>query len=184
MIRIMRIFYPLFLSLICMSGNLASRATATQTAQRCGVNQDQPASKILADFDGHGWHEYQSIQKIPELELNAGSAARLWPGSNGNLLIKIEQPGEDFAIYTDYCFDKAGFLLQIRYELRTAWGWGYREEGRVANGKLKPEISEFFSTQTNQPVKRPEEANDVPEALTPRVYLRQSQLPFFKLLSK
>ena len=167
-----------------MSCSIVARAAGTETAQRCGANQEQPASRIFADSDGQGWHEYQNIKSVPELQLNSGSAARLWTGSGGNLLVRVEEPGEDFAAYTDYCFDKTGQLQQLRYELRTAWGWGYREEGPFANGKSKPKISEFFSTETEKPIKKPEQADDVRDALKPHIYLNKSQLPFFKLLSK
>jgi hypothetical protein len=184
MIRTARIRSALFVSLACMSCNFPAWAAGTQTAQRCRANQDQPASRVFADSDGKGWHEYQNIKDVPELQLNAGSAARLWSGGNGNLLIRVEEPGEDFTAYTDYCFDRIGHLLQLRYELRTAWGWGYREEGSFANRKLKPEISEFFSTKTEQLIKKPEQADDVPDAMKPHIYLWKSRLPFFRLLSK
>jgi len=143
----MRSLLVLFISLACLTCGLAARAAGTQTAERCGANQDQPASRIFADSDGQGWHEYQDIKKVPELQLGSGAAARQWLGS-------------------------------------TAWGWGYREEGPFAAMKLKPNTSEFFSTKTEQPVSKPEEADDIPEALKPSVYPKKSLLPFFKLLSK
>ena len=99
-------------------------------------------------------------------------------------LIRLEEPGEDFAAYTDYCFDKAGQLVAVRFELRTAWGWGYREEGPVVNGKLTRQTSEFFSTKTEAPITRPEQAADIADALRPHLYARKSRLPFATLLSK
>jgi hypothetical protein len=183
-VRTTRICSILFVYLVCMSCSFVTRAAGTQTAQRCGASQDQPAARVFADSDGLGWHEYQNIKNVPELQLNGGSAALLWLGSDGNLLVGVQEPGEDFTAYTDYCFDRTGHLLQLRYELRTAWGWDYREEGPFSNGKLKREISEFFSPETEQPIKKPEQADDVPDALKPHIYLKKSQLPFFKLLSK
>jgi hypothetical protein len=139
----------------------------------------------LADPDGkHGWREYQSVKDVPEIENGFGEFARLWAGSDGNILIRTEEPGEDFNAYTDYCFDRTGQLVELRFELRTAWGWGYRKEGRVANKTLAPQISEFFSTKNGERVNRPEQAADVPEALRPHLYFRESMLPFYKLLSK
>jgi hypothetical protein len=167
-----------------MSGLFADRAAATQTAEHCGANQDEKATRFFADSDAHGWHEYRDIKSIPEVQLNVGSTARLWPGSNGNSLLNIEEPGEDFNVYTDYCFDKTGHLLYLRYVLRTAWGWGFREEGPFSNGKLEPEIAEFFATETGKPVKKPEQADEIPDAQSPHLYLTKSQLPFYKLLSK
>jgi hypothetical protein len=99
-------------------------------------------------------------------------------------LIRLEEPGEDFHAYTDYCFVKTGHLLSLRFELRTAWGWGFREEGPIVNGTLKPRTSEFFNTKDELPVTRPEQANDVPDALRLHLYARKSRLPFAQLLSK
>jgi hypothetical protein len=184
MVTATRVFPALFLSLIYLSYGFPARAGGTQTAERCGANQNESAIRIFADSDGHGWREYQNIKGVPEIQLSSGAVAQLWPGSRGNLLVAVEEPGEDFTAYTEYCFDKAGHLVQLRYELRTAWGWGYREEGSFANRKLKPEISQFFKTQTDKPINRPDEADNIPEALKPNIYLKKSGLPFFKLLSK
>jgi len=157
----------------------------SQTAQQCEVEQDRPAQRIFADSDGqHGWREYRSVKDVPELQLGFGQLARFWAGLNGKALIRLEEPGEDFNAYTDYCFGKTGHLLSLRFELRTAWGWGFREEGPVLNGTLRPRMSEFFNTKDEQPVTRPEQADDVPDALKPQVYVQMSRLPFAQLLSK
>jgi hypothetical protein len=173
-------FFCTFLLTCC----LAAQAKLTQTAQRCGANQDQPPARVYADFDGKGWREYKDVKSVPELELNIGSAVQIWPGADANLLVHLQEPGDDFAAYTDYCFDKEGNLVQLRYELRTAWGWGYRQEGPLANDSLKLKIREFFNTKTGQHIERPNQASDVSDALKPRIYRRKSQLPFFKILPK
>jgi hypothetical protein len=49
---------------------------------------------------------------------------------------------------------------------------------------LAPKMSECFGTKTEAHITRPEQADDIPAALKPRVYLKKSNLPFFKLLSK
>ena len=173
-----------FLLFVCLNCGLSARATDTQTAQRCGVKQDEAAIRIFADSDGHGWHEYQDIKSVPELQLNGGTSAQLWVGNRGRSLVSIQEPEEDFTAYSDYCFDKSGHLVQLRYELRTAWGWGYRVEGSFADRKLNSEISQFFNTKTDQPINKPDDADNIPEALKPHIYPRKSGLPFFKLLSK
>lgn len=155
------------------------------TAQQCGVEQDRLAQRIFADPDGeHGWSEYRSVKDVPELQLGFGQLARFWAGPDGKALIRLEEPGEDFNAYTDYCFSKTGHLLSLRFELRTAWGWGFREEGPIVNGTLRPRTSEFFNTKDELPVTRPEQADEVPDALRPHLYARTSRLPFAKLLSK
>lgn len=171
--------------LIVLPNSVAANANQGQTSQGCGVDKNRPPNRIFANSDGkHGWHEYQRIEEVPVLELDAGVAALMWYGSDEKVLISMQEPGEDFGAYSDYCFDKTGRLLQIRFELRTAWGWGYREEIQNTQGKLTKRKSEFFSTSSEKTIPKPEQANDVPEARKPTLYLRMSQLPFSKLLSK
>jgi len=155
------------------------------TAQRCGVDLENPAQRFFANPDGkQGWHEYRSVREVPELANDAGDFAALWEGPDGKFLVLMEGPGEDFAAYTDYCFDRKGRLLQLRFELRTAWGWGFREEGPILKGAVAVQVSEFFDTKTEQPIQRPEVADELPDALKPRLFLHREQLPFFNLLSR
>lgn len=157
----------------------------TRTSERCGVDQQQPAQRTFAHSDGkHGWREFANSKEVPELELDSGEAALLWMGHDGNTLVRMEEPGEDFAAYTDYCFDKAGTLVQLGFELRTAWGWGYRLEGRIVKGRVTNRISEFFNSKSDGRIPKPEQADDIADALKPRLYLKESQLPFFKILHR
>jgi hypothetical protein len=174
--------------LLCLFGlatSASTRATESSTARRCGVDPEQSAARLFADPDGkHGWREYRNVKDVPELELGVGQFARMWTEVHGMALIRLEEPGEDFAAYTDYCFDKDGQLVALKFVLRTAWGWGYREEGRVTNGEMAPQMSEFFETKNELAIAKPEQANDIPDALKPRLYVRRTRLPFAKLLSK
>jgi hypothetical protein len=157
----------------------------SQPAKQCEVEEDRPAQRIFADSDGkNGWSEYGSVKDVPELQLGFGQLARLWAGPDGRALIRLEEPGEDFNAYTDYCFSKTGHLLSLRFELRTAWGWGFWEEGSIVNGTLRSRTSEFFNTKDELPVTRPDQADNVPDALKPHPYYRTSRLPFAMLLSK
>lgn len=178
----------LLASVLCLFAAPTSAHTSTvesPTAQQCGVEQNRLAQRIFADPDGeHGWREYRSVKDAPELQLGFGQLARFWAGPDGKALIRLEEPGEDFNAYTDYCFSKTGHLLSLRFELRTAWGWGFREEGPIVSGTLRPRTSEFFNTKDELPVTRPEQAGDIPDALRPHLYARTSRLPFAKFLSK
>ncbi len=176
---------PQVLLLCLFSLATSARAVENSTALRCGVDPKQSAARIFADPDGkHGWREYRNVRDVPELELGIGQFARLWTEAHGMALIRLEEPGEDFAAYTDYCFDKDSQLVALKFVLRTAWGWGYWEEGPVTNGELAPQTSEFFDTKNELPIARPEQANDIPDALKPRLYVRKNRLPFAKLLPK
>jgi hypothetical protein len=173
------------LCLFVMTANPDAGTVKSPTAQRCGVDQDRRAQRLFADPDDkHGWQEYRSVKDVPELEPGFGRFASFWEGPDGKALIRLEEPGEDFYAYTDYCFEKSGQLVQLRFELRTAWGWGYRQEGPVVKGALAPQMSEFFDTKNNAAITKPEQANDIADALRPHLYARKFRLPFAKLLSK
>jgi hypothetical protein len=181
-VSLLRCVFVLILSIGPLTG---ARAAQSPTGQRCGIDQHQPAQRIFANPDGkHGWREYRSVKDVPELENNAGEFALLWTGHSGSILISTQEPGEDFAANTDYCFDSTGQLVQLRFQLRTAWGWGYREEGAIRKGLLVPETPEFVDTKTDVHIAKPEQAADIADALKPRLYLRESQLPFCRLLTK
>jgi hypothetical protein len=182
-----RVSLPRCIFVLILSIGPLTRARAAQrpTAQRCGVDQRLPAQRIFADPDGkHGWREYRSVKDVPELDNDAGEFALLWTGHDGSILVSTQEPGQDFAAYTDYCFDSSGQLLQLRFQLRTAWGWGYKEDGTIRKGLLVPETSQFFNTGTNVHIAKPEQAADITDALKPRLYLRVSQLPFHRFLTK
>jgi hypothetical protein len=154
-------------------------------AERCGIGEEKPAQGIFADPDGkHGWHEYRNVKDIPELEQGLGQFAASWTSPEGKLLIKLQEPGEDFYAYTDYCFNKAGRLIALRFELRTAWGWGFLEDGPIAGGVLKPRTSLFFDTENEATIPKPDQSAEIPEALHPQIYHQKSRLPFAKLLPK
>ena len=179
------LLHCIFVLILCIGPPTVTRAAQSSTARRCGVDQHQPAQRIFANPDGkHGWREYPSVEEVPELENDAGESAFLWTSHNGSILVSTQEPGEDFAAYTDYCFDSTGQLVQLRFQLRTAWGWGYREEGAIRKGLLVPETSEFFDTKADLHIAKPEQAADITDALKPRLYLRESQLPFHRLLTK
>lgn len=162
---------------------IASPAIDSATAQRCGAKQADTPEHVYADPEGtHHWREYTSAKAVPEMSLEGGESAASSSGSDGNTLIQTMEPGEDFYIYTDYCFDRSGRLTLLRLEVRTAWDWGFREEGPVANGVFTAQSSEFFNTTSNKKIPRPAGADDVPDALKPQVYLSKHQLPFSKLL--
>jgi hypothetical protein len=173
------------LFLNCAVFALSALAAQGPNPETCGISRSQPAERIFANTDRkQGWREYRSAKEVPELENDFGEFVQLWTSHDGNLLITIQAPGEDFASYTNYCFDSGGHLIQLTFQLRTAWGWGYRVEGFVSKGRFAQKTPEFFSTENEKPIPKPDQANSVPDALNPRIFMREAQLPFFKLLSK
>lgn len=161
-----------------------AQAEKDATAERCGVDFKKPAQRVFADPSGKGpWTEFRDVRSVPDLSLDDGGAvARLWPGSDGSLFIFVEEPAEDFNIGSEYCFDKTGALTQMRFQVKTAWGWGFREEGPVKDGGIAADTKEFFDTEKGGSIARPDEASDIAAALKPHVYRKIPDLPFGKLL--
>jgi hypothetical protein len=181
--RFKRVRLIVTVSLMLLCNNAPARAAITQTAQKCGAKPDEPPQRVFADPDGlDDWREYKELKAVPEGNPDGSGFARLWAGSNGQEFVLVQWSNQDWAWYAEYCFDKSGQLTQLRYELRTALGWGRREEGSFANGKFAAQTSEFFSTESGQSIKRPETASDFESALEPQIYQKKSQLPFSKLL--
>jgi hypothetical protein len=165
--------------------NAGPAGVHSAVAQLCGVDESKPSARVFADPDGKdGWHEYRTARDVPEMTPSFSDFASLSVGKDGKFLIQMMEPGEDFDTHTDYCFDKPGNLLQLGFELKTYWGWGFREQGPIEKGVFHPGTSEFFDTKTERVISKPGGADDIPDALKPRFYLQETRLPFWKLVSR
>lgn len=161
-----------------------SVAPIAMAAPQCDVKAEVPAgARTFAKVsDQSAWREYPSIEEVPELDTNGGMSAQSWQEQNGGPSVYMVEPGEDFWTFARYCFDGKGELERVGFELRTAWGWGYRLEGTVSKEKLGAHSSEFFSTKNRKTIPRPNEAGDIPGALKPTLYLKTGNLPFAQFL--
>jgi len=150
------------------------------------MNPSGPAQRVFAQVDAkHAWTEFKSIESVPELSLEGGVSAQVWKESNGSLLVRTVEPGEDFWAYIKSCYSKAGYLDSIQFELRTDWGWYYKAEGPLVMGRFHRSAEQFFDSKSNQPlVVRPQQPDDFPQMLVPLLYKRTKFLPFADLLEK
>jgi hypothetical protein len=128
------------------------------------------------------WQEYQSLDTVPELSPASGMSAQFWQHKHGTSSVIIEEPGQDFQIDTRYCFDEGGRLESVSFEIRTALGWGHREEGAVLRGVFYESSSEFFRLKDGKTTPQPDFVGSVPRSLQPKLYLNVSELPFAGLL--
>lgn len=160
-------------------------ATAIWAAPECNVKAPVPSTaRVFARVDDHSvWREFRTIEEVPELGNDGGISGQFWRDSRGNALAYTVEPGEDFWIYTRYCFNAAGELQGVGFEIRTAWDWGYQLEGAALNGELRIQSAHFFDTSNDRPISRPNGADDIPEALKPTLYLTVTKLPFANLLA-
>ena len=150
----------------------------------CGVDLTSPPSGMFAHGDAqHSWKKFVKNADLPTLELGEGQFAKIWRNSQGNLVVSLDEPAEDFGRFTTYCFDHANRLIAVQFELRSAWGWAYEEASTIRNGKCLISSSEYFSTKTDKPLaKKPDSADDIKDALKPDLYLSIDRLPFYSLL--
>jgi hypothetical protein len=128
------------------------------------------------------WLEYQRFDSVPALRPGRGVSAQFWESDGGTHTATMVEPGQDFQIETTYRFDKEGELESVRFEIRTALGWGHRAEGTVTGGVFSERSSEFFGLDDGKTIPQPDFVGGVPAALKPKLYLSVSELPFAGLL--
>jgi len=153
-------------------------------AQACSLKVKAPtkARTFATTGDQSDWQEYRGLDMIPELSSARGMSARFWQHKHGTPSVIIEEPGQDFQIVTRYCFDEEGQLKSVGFEIRTALGWGHREEGTVLGGVFYESSSEFFRLKDGKTTPQPDFVGGVPPSLQPKLYLSVSELPFAGLL--
>jgi hypothetical protein len=128
------------------------------------------------------WQEYQSADAVPVLSPATGVSAEFWQRNGGTPSAMMVEPGQDFEIETKYCFDEAGQLKTVGFEIRTALGWGYRAEGIATGGVFSERSSEFFRLNDGKTTPQPDFVGGVPPAVKPKLYMSVSELPFAGLL--
>jgi hypothetical protein len=153
-------------------------------APACSLKVQMPANaRTFAQTDHQSdWQEYQSLYSVPALSPASGVSAQFWQHKRGTPLVTMVEPGQDFQIETKYCFDEAGQLKTVGFEIRTALGWGYRAEGTATGGVFNASSSQFFRLKDGKTTRQPDFVEGVPPALKPKLYLRVSELPFAGLL--
>jgi hypothetical protein len=151
----------------------------------CNMNPTYPAPAVYAQVNpDQSWAQYPAIEKVPELDLDGGISAEMWVAADGSVLVRTVETGEDFWIYSEYCFATRNRLAYLRLETRTAWGWGYRTEGPVLDRRLHKSSETFFSTSSSHTISRPRQAGEISGALQPKFYWALTDLPFYQLLAK
>jgi hypothetical protein len=152
----------------------------------CSPDLNQSSERTFADPDLKGWKEYSNPKEVPPLDLENGEqvfTVSLSP--SGRKYVRSVEYGEDSATYQSYCYDQAGILRSLSYEMRTAWGWGY-EDNRVFgdSGRTIQHTRRFFDTDSNRNIPRPSQADDVLDFLKPTIYPSFDLLPFIATFNK
>jgi hypothetical protein len=161
-------------------------ALASAAAPACDSKAKVPdtARTFAKTSNEDNWREYRNIEAVPDLSLDGAASAQFWQDQDGVLSALIVEPGEDFWIYTRSCFNRGGKLVGVAFEVRTAWGWSFREDGIIVKGQLQTVSSGFFNTENDQKTPRPDAADDIADALRPTLYFETTKLPFAALLNR
>jgi len=155
-------------------------------ASACSTKARIPAAaRIFARASAQSdWSEYRSFKELPELKPESGMYAVYWQYNRKRSSVYIVEPGQDFWLYTRYCFSREGELEGMDFEIGTTLGWGHRAEGPVANGGFDASHGEFFSTGNGKAIGRPQGVGEIPPAVKPTLYRTIRDLPFALLLNR
>ena len=166
--------------------SVISLARVAVAMPACDVSATVPerARVFAKSSETDRWQEYRSTQDIPGSDSDVGPTAQFWKDETGAPSAYFVESTEDFWIYTRYCFTQSGRLQRIGFEVRTAWGWGYRLRGSFVGSGLRRDSSEFFDTKNEKAIPKPEGAADIPDALKPELYRTTQRLPFASLLER
>jgi hypothetical protein len=153
-------------------------------APACSLKVQMPANSRTFAKTNHqsDWQEYQNLYSVPALSPASGVSAQFWQHKRRTPLVTVVEPGQDFEIETKYCFDEAGQLKTVDFEIRTALGWGYRAQGTATDGVFNASSSQFFRLKDGKRTPQPDFVGGAPAALKPKLYLSVSELPFAGLL--
>ncbi|HEV2990000.1 MAG TPA: hypothetical protein VG759_16275 [Candidatus Angelobacter sp.] len=153
-------------------------------ATQCGIDLDSTAVHVFVN-SSKGWKEYRDIKSVPDLNSGADSEFIVRSDPGGKHYVRTFIPGEDYDRYQDDCFGETGKLRSLRYELRTAWGWGYEETRTfTGSGKMVDKTSRFFDTRNEKNIQPPERAKEVPEAVKPEFHAEFLGMPFIPFLNE
>lgn len=159
-------------------------APFANAAPACSLRSKTPANaRVFAKASGQSdWLEYHSLSALPDLSLDGGMSAQFLQQKKRTPSVTVIQPGENFWLYTRYCFDDQGQLATLSFELRTLLGWGLRSGGSAGAGSLSSSPAEFFDMRTGKTISRPAGVSSAPTNVRPTIYMRVSELPFAPLL--
>jgi len=149
----------------------------------CAPGAVYSLERIFANPGLKAWKEFSRAEDVPPLSRDTNEqmfAVSLTP--SGHKYVRLMEYNEDASIFQTYCYDEAGILRSLKYEIRTEWGWGYSED-RIFGGAGQV-TKRFFDTASNQTIKRPRQADDVPSFLQAKVYRSFDALPFIELMKK
>jgi hypothetical protein len=147
---------------------------------QCDSAHDHTPPRIFANSGLKSWQEYATVEAVPPLSRDDHEQMFVVSLNSSDLKhVYLVEYNEDASISHNYCYDKAGTLRTLNYEIRTDWGWGYSEERVLGpTGGILRRSKRFFDTESNETIPRPRQADDVPDFLKATIYSSFNSLPF------
>jgi hypothetical protein len=147
---------------------------------QCDTARDHAPKHIFANPGLKSWQEYATVEAVPPLSRDDHEQMFVVSLNSSDLKhVYLVEYNEDASISHTYCYDKAGSLRTMNYEIRTDWGWGYSEERVLGpTGGILRRSKRFFDTESNETIPRPRQADDVPDFLKATIYSSFNSLPF------
>ena len=164
---------------VAKTGVAKSEVAKKSLAEQCAPDLAAATERVFANPGGKAWNEYPTAKQVPRFEGITGEMTiAVKNSSSGRRFVRMVEYGEGNARYQANCYDSGGKLVSFRYEMRTSWGWGYEDKRSFGSAnKVLNQSIRFFDLTNNQEIKRPTEANDVPEFTKPSVYNNFDSLP-------
>jgi hypothetical protein len=161
------------------SGVAKSEAAKKSLAEQCAPDLASAAERVFANPGGKTWNEYATVKKVPRLDGDKGEMTfTVKTSASGRRFVRSIDYHEDSAHFHANCYDSGGKLISLHYEMRTAWGWGYEDKRSFGPGnKLLHQSTRYIDLTNNQEIKRPAEANEVPDFTKPSIYNNFDSLP-------
>jgi hypothetical protein len=135
----------------------------------CDVEEPASIQKFMK-VDSRPWSKHS--EPIPDGDET--EVATIKAGKETLVVIDSDTAG-DILTHEELCYGGSGRLIRSTYEVRTAWGWGYREEAPEAY---------FVRLSDGHRIPVPNDPMDGAELAKHPPYKRISALPFAALINK
>jgi hypothetical protein len=163
-----------------------SPAAPKSLAAQCGPGLDQAPKRVFANTGKQGWEEQTGAKPAHHDAVSmSGPTFEVFTSSAGRHFVRALNYGTGSATFQTSCYNEAGKLQSMHYEMRTGQGWGYQDIRQFgAQGKLLSHKTGFFDTADHKQVERPPEADSFPDFTKPAIYPSFDALPFIAAFKK
>jgi hypothetical protein len=163
-----------------------SPAAPKSLAAQCGKGLEQATKRIFSSSGAQGWEERSGAKPAHHDAVSMGGQTfEVFSNPAGRHFVRAVNYGSGSSTFQTNCYNEAGKLQAMHYEMRTGQGWGYEDIRQFsAQGKLLSHKTSFFDTADHKQMKRPPEADSFPDFTKPAIYPSFDALPFIAAFKK